>query len=332
MYGLEFKNPEFLLLLIPWGLMVFYYYFRKLYQTESAIAISAERIVEKRQSIRVKTYRLLSPLRFLIILILILGLSRPGKGVDYSSVKNLGIDIMIALDVSDSMMGEDFQPRNRLEVAKKVIKDFIVRRESDRIGMVVFSGDAYLQCPLTIEHQMIVDLIADLDFDTVKEDGTAIGDALALALSRMMDRKSKSKIILLLTDGMNNRGIIDPETAAKACAEMGVKIYAVGIGKEGRVSYPSRGGFFFGRRYLYNHFDATGLQEIAKITAGRFYRAKSSGILWENIKDIDRLEKSQAEIRVYHEFYDRFQYFLIVAISLFFSEIMLRSIFYRKLP
>ncbi len=332
MYDLEFKNPEYLFLLIPWGVMIVYYYLRRLYRSESAIAISSERIVTKRRSIRVKTYRLLSPLRFFAIFILILALSRPGKGIDYSSVKNLGIDIIIALDVSDSMMGEDFQPRNRLEVAKQVIKDFIVQRRSDRIGMVVFSGDAYLQCPLTIEHQMIIDLVDELDFNTVEEDGTAIGDALALALSRMIDRKSTSRIILLLTDGMNNRGIIDPETAAKACAEMGVKIYTVGIGKEGRVTYPSRGGFIFGKRYLYNHFDETGLREIAGITSGKFYRAKSSGILWENIKDIDRLEKSEINIRVYHEFYDRFQYFLIVALSLFFSEIILRSVFYRKLP
>lgn len=332
MYGFECKNPEYLFLLIPWGIMIVYYYLGRLYRSESAIAISSERIVTKRRSIRVATYRFLSPLRFLAIFILILALSRPGKGIDYSSVKNLGIDIMIAFDVSDSMMGEDFKPRNRLEVAKQVIKDFIVRRQSDRIGMVVFSGDAYLQCPLTIEHQMIIDLVDELDFDTVEEDGTAIGDALALALSRMIDRKSKSRIILLLTDGMNNRGIIDPETAAKACAEMGVKIYTVGIGKEGRVAYPSRGGFIFGKRYLYNHFDETGLREIAGITSGRFYRAESSGILWENIKDIDRLEKSEMNSRVYHEFYDRFQYFLIVALSLFFSEIILRSVFYRKLP
>ena len=186
---------------------------------------------------------------------------------------------------------------------------------------IVSSGSVILENSLPV-----------VDFGTVAVDGTAIGDSLALSSSRMMDSKAKSKVILLLTDGMNNKGTIDPETAADACAELGIKVYSVGIGKAGKVPYPSMGGMLFGKNYRYNLFDETGLQNISKTTGGKFYRAKSSGVLWENIKDIDKLERSEVELKVYHEFYDRFYALLIAAVSLFFAEIILRSIFYRKIP
>jgi Ca-activated chloride channel family protein len=332
MMSLEFKNPFLLLLLVPYAVMAAFYVYRKIHQRQAAIALPSETILKKRGSIRVRTYRFLPILRFIAILLLILSVSRPGRGVHYSSIKNTGIDIMITLDVSGSMMGEDFQPKNRLEVAKQVIKDFAGRRGADRIGIVVFSGEAYLQCPLTLEHQMIMEIIDDVDFKTVEEDGTAIGEAITLAASRMMESKSRSRIILLLTDGMNNRGSIDPETAAKACAELDIKVYTVGIGKEGKVPYPAGAAFMFGKRYLYNHFDETSLKNISDITSAKFYRATSTGVLWENIKDIDRLEKSEVDTRSYHEFYDRFELLLIIAFSLFALEIILRSVFYRKLP
>ncbi|HOO73358.1 MAG TPA: VWA domain-containing protein [Spirochaetota bacterium] len=332
MTQLEFKNPLLLLLLVPYVLMAGWYFYARVYRRDSAVALSSERVLNLRRSFRVATYRFLPAFRFAAILLLLVAVARPGKGIHYSSVKNLGIDIMIALDVSGSMMGEDFQPKNRLEVAKQVVADFIGRRSSDRVGMAVFAGEAYLQCPLTVEHDMLTDIVSEIDFTTVGTDGTAIGDAIALSAARMSDDKAKSRIILLLTDGMNNRGAIDPETAANACKDMGVKIYCVGIGKEGKVPYPGQGGLFFGKRYMMNHFDETLLREISEKTGGRFYRAQSSGVLWENISDIDRLEKSEVEVKVYHEFHDRFQYLLAAAMALFFIEILLRSVVYRKIP
>jgi len=329
---IEFKNPLFLFLLIPYFAMVFWYIFNKVYNRDSAIAISSENVINRRVSFRARTYRLLPVLRFIAVLLLILALSRPGRGIHYSSIKNLGIDIMVALDVSGSMSGEDFQPKNRLTVAKQVIADFIKKRKSDRIGMVVFAGEAYLQCPLTVEHNMISEIVDEMDFDTVDIRGTAIGDAIALAASRMMDRKAKSKIILLLTDGMSNMGTIDPETAAKTCAEMGIKLYTVGIGKEGWVNYPGPGGLVFGKRRVFNHFDEGILRKVSGMTGGKFYRATSSGVLWESVRDIDMLEKSEVELKIYHEFFDKFQVFLIISMSLFFLETLLRSIVYRKIP
>jgi Ca-activated chloride channel homolog len=331
MAHLEFKDPLMLLLLVPWAAILAWYLFRQLYNREAAVAISSERIVRVRGSIRASTYRFLPALRFAAMLLLIVALSRPGKGVDYSSVKNLGVDIMIAMDVSQSMRAEDFQPKNRLEVSKQVIGDFVERRTNDRLGMVIFAGEAYLQCPLTLEHGMISDLTGEVDFDSVHTDGTAIGDAIALATARMMDSKAKSRLILLVTDGRNNRGAIDPETAAKAAAEMGIKIYTVGIGKIGEpVPYPT--GIPMIKQQVMLDMDEETLQKVAEITGGKYYNATSSGVLWQNIKDIDRLEKSRIEVKQYHEFYDRFQWLILAAVALFFVEILLRSVVYRKVP
>ncbi len=331
MWHLEFKSPLMLLLLVPWAFMLFWFLFRKLYKREAAIAVSSSGIVSLRRSIRTITYRFLPGLRFAAILLLIIALSRPGKSVTYTSVQTLGIDIMIAMDLSGSMRGEDFEPRNRMEVSKQVIRDFIALRTSDRIGLVVYAGEAYLQCPLTLEHRMISDIVSEVDFYTVHADGTAIGDAIALAASRMIDSKSKSKIIVLITDGRNNTGQIDPDTAAKAAGELGIKIYTVGIGTKGKpVPYPTSVPFM--KQYMMEDLDDDSLKRIAQETGGKYYNATSRGVFWQNIKDIDRLEKSQAATKQYYEFYDGFQWFLIAAAGLFLSEVLLRSLVYRKVP
>jgi Ca-activated chloride channel family protein len=331
MWHLEFKSPFMLILLVPWSFMLFWYRYRKIYTRGAAVAVSSSRIIRRRTTLRSSTYRFLPGLRFVSLLLLIIALSRPGKGVSYSSIKTEGIDIMIAVDVSGSMRGEDFEPRNRLEVSKQVIRDFIAGRKNDRIGLVVYAGEAYLQCPLTLEHDMIGDIIDEIDFETVHAQGTAIGDALALSASRMMDSKAKTRIIVLFTDGRHNTGQMDPETAAKAARELGIKIYTVGIGTKGKpVPYPT--GIPLVKRYMMEDLDEATLQKIADITGGKYYNATSSGVLWRNVKDIDRLEKSQVKMKQYHEFYDGFQWFLTAAMVFFFLEIILRSVVYRKVP
>lgn len=314
MDSFEFNSPVFLFLLIPYTVMIGFFLWKRVFKRGAVIAVSSESIIKKRYSFRVRTYRYLDIFRFLAIFCLIIAAARPGRGIRYSSVKSLGIDIMVALDVSGSMSADDFRP-NRLTVAKKVLRDFIARRKSDRIGLVVYAGEAYLQCPLTLEHNMLNDIIDEIDFRTVEVRGTAIGDAIALSSSRMMESKAVSKVILLITDGRSNVGIIDPETASKTAAELGLKIYSVGIGR--------------GRRMP---IDEKTLQEASKITGGKYYRARSSGVFWEKIKDIDRLEKSNVDLRVYHEFYGRSYIFIIIAVGLFFLEIFLRSAVYRKVP
>ena len=325
----DFRYPYMLFLLIPYFLVIYIYVKRKMNLRGAAFKLSSKTLISTRKSFRSKTYKYLPVLRFFSILILIIALAEPGRSITYTGVDNNGIDIMIALDLSLSMQGEDFEPKNRLQVAKQVVKDFISKRKTDRLGLVIFAGAAYLQCPLTIEHDILLDIIDEIDFDSISIDGTAIGESLALAASRMMDDKSGSRIILLITDGVNNRGSIDPETAAKACSELGIKIYAVGIGKDGSVPYP---GGLFGKRYMENTFDPTVLENAAERTGGKFYRAESSGIFWEQIKEIDKLEKRVYQVKKYYEFSSQFEKYIIAAMVLFFFEILLRSLYYRKIP
>ena len=331
MESLGFKYPYFLLLLIPLFIYIYLYIFRSIGGRRLTISAPSSDLLKKRESIKTRTYPYIIYLRLLAIFFLILSLAAPGKNITYTSIKNYGLDIMIALDLSGSMSGEDFKP-NRLEAAKSVVLDFINKRQNDRIGLVVFAGNAYLQSPLTVDYEIIKEIINDLDFDSVDEDGTAIGDAVALSASRMMDSKTKSKLILLITDGVNNCGEIDPETAAEACADMNIKIYTVGIGKDGVVEYPNPAGSFFPKRKVLNQFNGESLEKISEITGGTYFRADSSGLFSASMEDIDKLEKSDSEVKIYNEFDDRSKWILIVGISLFFIEIILKSLFYRKLP
>lgn len=326
-----FRYPLYLLLLIPFAAAAVWYFAGKMRSRGSAAAVSSRAIVRQSRSIRAVTYPYLPVLRAAAVLLLIIAAASPGKKITHTTIKKSGIDIMIALDVSTSMRAEDFQPENRLLVAKKVIADFISRREGDRIGLVIFAREAYLQCPLTVEHEIILEILNEVDFDSVTADGTAIGDAVALSSSRLIEKNSAGKMILLLTDGMNNSGSIDPETAADASAGLGIKIYPVGIGKEGRVPFP-RGGGIFGPSYVINQFDETALRNIAEKTGGKFYRAQSSGVLWENMSEINSLERSPAEVKKYQEFISGASELLALAAAFFFLEIFLRSAVYRKVP
>lgn len=332
MEHLGFKYPLFLLLLIPLAVWIFFYVFRGAGRRTSAVAVSSSDIVKKRESVKTKTYPYIGYMRFISIFLLIIALAAPGKKTTYTSIKNQGLDIIIALDLSGTMMGEDFQPDNRLEVAKKVVSDFIGKRPNDRIGLVVFAGNAYLQSPLTVDHDIIQEIVGDLDFDSVDEDGTAIGDALALSASRMMDSKARGKMILLITDGMNNRGEIDPETAAKTCQELNIKVYAVGIGRDGRVPIANPAGPMFPRQYMMNQFNEESLKKVAETTGGVYFRAESTGVFSASMEQIDKLEKSESELKVYQQFDDRSGWILLAGVSLFFIEVLLRSLFYRKLP
>jgi len=331
MEAIGFKYPYFLLLLIPLFIYIYLYVFRSMGRGRIALHTPSSDMIKKREGIKTKTYPYIIYLRFIAVFFLVIALAAPGKNITYTSIKSYGIDIMITLDLSGSMAGEDFKP-NRLEAAKSVVLDFINKRQNDRIGLVVFAGNAYLQSPLTVDHEIIKEIIGDLDFDSVDEDGTAIGDAIALAASRLTDSKAKSKLILLITDGVNNRGEIAPETAAEACAGMNIKIYTVGIGKDGLVEYPNPAGLIFPKRRVMNQFNGESLEKISKITGGVYFRADSSGLFSASMEDIDKLEKSNAEVRVYNEFDDRSRWILIAGISLFLIEIILKSLFYRKLP
>ncbi|WP_237390519.1 vWA domain-containing protein [Fulvivirga sediminis] len=258
------------------------------------------------------------------IALIILALARPQKTNEKVEQWTEGIDIMLVVDISQSMQIEDFKP-NRLEAAKNVAEDFIDGRFQDRIGMVIFSGDAYSLSPLTTDYDLLKSYIEDINFDMIENRGTAIGSALAVATNRMRESDSKSKVVILLSDGDNTAGNIDPLTAAKLAAAYDIKIYSIAIGKEGKVPF---GKDFFGRpRMIENTMDETTLREIAKIGEGQFYRVSDNEALQQVFDLIDKYEKAEIKESRYKDTTDFYRNYLIWAICFFLLWLLLKSTF-----
>ncbi|MFW5808233.1 MAG: vWA domain-containing protein [Spirochaetota bacterium] len=329
---MTFNEPVYLLFFIPFAVFTAFFWIRKLNRREYSVPISSVTVSSGRRDIRALTYPYLPVLRFLSIALLILSLAQPGRRITYSEVENYGVDIMIVQDISVSMLGLDFKPRNRLHVSKQLVKDFIQKRTTDRIGMVVFAGEAYLQAPLTTDYTIIEELIDQVEFDDISEEGTAIGNAIALASARMADSDTKSRIILLITDGASNAGIVDPETAARIAKESGIRIYTIGIGTKGEYMIFVPRGRHAGYHRNDGSYDEESLKEISDITGGKFYRATDTDSFARYIGEIDALEKSRFKVKQYHEFEGGWMQLLVAAFVLYIIEILLRSVFYRKIP
>lgn len=258
------------------------------------------------------------------IALMFLALARPQKTNEQVEQWTEGIDIMLILDISHSMKIEDFVP-NRMEAAKKVAKRFISGRIQDRIGLVIFSGEAISYAPLTTDYSLLKNLIKDINFDMIKEPGTAIGSALGVAINRMRESETKSKVAILLSDGENTAGSIDPKTAAELAYGYGVKVYAIGVGKEGRVPY---GTDMFGRpRYIEQHLDETALREIAKIGKGKYFRATNNKALTKIFDQIDQFEKAEIKETRYKDTKDYYQIYLVWGIVFFLIWMLLKSTF-----
>jgi Ca-activated chloride channel family protein len=239
---------------------------------------------------------------------------------------------MLVLDTSSSMQAEDFKPRNRLHVAKAVVKDFISKRTNDRIGLVVFSAQAISQCPLTLDYDVLRDLVDRVDFG-ILEDGTAIGVALATACNRIKDSASKGRVVVLLTDGRNNMGMISPLTAAKVAKSLGVKVYTVGVGTTGVAPVPVRDPLF-GRRTvpMEVQLDEETLKQIAETTEGEYFRATDAEELKQIYDRIDELEKTKIETKTYTSYTDKFSLFIIPALVLLVLELWLGDGLIRRFP
>jgi Ca-activated chloride channel family protein len=274
---------------------------------------------------------LLTSLRILALAAGILALARPQSGVQGEEVKTEGIDIVLAMDVSSSMLAEDIEP-NRIAAAKTVASDFVRGRRNDRIGLVIFSGRSYTQCPLTTDYGIITALLEELEVGMI-EDGTAIGTGLGVAVNRLRDSEAKSKVIILLTDGRNNRGEIDPKTAAELASTFGIKVYTIGAGKKGLARYPVDDPVF-GRRYVQIQvdIDEDTLKAIAEIAEGQYFRATDRASLEEIYHEIDQLEKTEIEITEFTRYSELFHFPLGIAVLLLMIELMLRNTRFRKLP
>lgn len=280
---------------------------------------------------RVKLYRFLPLLPIAGLVCFILALARPQLTLIEEKITAEGIDIMLVMDLSSSMLSRDFNP-DRLEVSKKVAQDFVNRRTHDRIGLVAFAGEAYTQCPLTMDHTILIDFIDRLSVGSV-EDGTAIGMGLATAVNRIKEAQVPSKIIILLTDGVNNAGYIAPLTAAEIAATMGVKVYTVAVGSMGNALSPinrlMNGRYIFGMAKV--EIDTDLLKNISDMTGGQFYRATDNQSLEKIYEEIDRLEKTEIEVEVFKRYRDEYRRFLSMGLFFFFIGWILRETIFKIL-
>lgn len=316
----RFKDPLWLFLLILPAAYIYVRYYTAFLKPPSIPYSDLATFDGIGASWRTKLASAMPGLKALAISILIFALARPQSGYGDTRQSVEGVDIMLALDTSGSMKAEDFKPKNRLYVAKEVIRNFIEGRESDRLGLVVFARRSFTQCPLTTDYELLKSLLDKVDFGMV-EDKTAIGLAIANAANRLRESNAKSKIIILLTDGVNNVDDLSPIDAAKAAAALGIKIYTIGAGRPGLVDIPVETGF--GVRYVQqeSEIDEDALREIASLTGGQFYRAKDETTLKQIYEQISKLEKTKIEVHRFYRYNELFGQFLIVGLGLLLAEL-----------
>lgn len=319
----------FSLLIIPVLLVLFYAWRNRQMMPEIKLS-SIAGVQQYGNSIRGLLKSFLFLFRIIIACLLIMALARPQSTLQEENITSEGIDIVLAMDVSGSMLAMDFDP-NRLEAAKKVAADFIDNRPNDRIGLVVFAGESFTQSPITIDHRVLQKLLSEIK-DGLLEDGTAIGMGLATSVNRLKESESKSKVVILLTDGVNNSGYIDPITATEAALQYGIRVYTIGVGKEGKAKIPVKQG----NRTKYVDFDVNIdeelLKKIAQMTNGEYYRAKDNESLKGIYEEIDILEKSRIEVASISRVSEMFLPFVLIAGLLLLLEILLRYTILRSIP
>jgi len=330
---LRFEDPWLLIFLLLVPLLVFYGW-RSM--GSSRIWFSSLGVLQQLKSPATLVLRRgLIVLRCLAVSLFILAFARPQSGIKSTEITTEGIDIMLCLDTSGSMQALDFKTEGkkgtRLQAVQKVVNNFIRGRKNDRIGMVVFGQEAFTQCPLTLDYGVLLSLL-----DSVKigmaGDSTAIGSALGICVKRLKDLTSKSKVIILLTDGRNNSGTLGPATAAEVAKTYNIKTYTIGVGSEGEA--PFLVDSFFGKQYIYQKvdLDEKTLQEIARVTDGRYFRATNTQALEKIYKQIDEMEKTEVKIKEYMEYEELFMYFLIPGLCLLLLEVLFANTRLRKIP
>ena len=274
-------------------------------------------------------------LRCLAFIFIVIVMARPQTHTSWGNKQVEGIDIMLAMDVSTSMLAEDLKP-NRLEAAKNVASEFISDRPNDNIGLTIFAGEAFTQCPMTTDHASLINMLRSVRTDIAARglisDGTAIGMGLANAVSRLKDSKAKSKVVILLTDGSNNMGDISPLTSAQIAKSLGIRVYTIGVGTNKVAPYPMpvAGGVQYVNIPV--EIDSKTLKNIAETTDGNYYRATSNNQLKQIYKDIDKLEKSKMDMKKYSKFYEAYQPFAIIALLILLCEVILRTAVFRRIP
>lgn len=331
MKNVTFLNPEFfwLFLLIP--IAIAWLFWRRNKQTPT-LKVSSLKGFQGTNSILAKLYPFLHVLRLLALSSLIVAMARP-RTVDISNKTKTtkGIDIVMAVDVSGSMLAKDLKP-NRMEALKRVASDFVQQRPNDRIGLVVYAAEAYTKTPVTSDKAVILDAISSIKYDNVLQDGTGIGMGLTTAINRLKESKAKSKVIILLTDGVNNAGFIEPETASDIAQQYGIKVYTIGIGTNGMAEFPyaiaPNGQFLF--RMMQVEIDAKLLQSIAQKTGGKYFRATGNEKLAQIYNEINKLETTEIEELKFYDYDEKYRPFVWIAGILLLAEISFRNTIFRS--
>lgn len=325
--GIEFAHPGFfwLLLLIPVTVAWYIWRERRLYGNLSVSAVKGFKL--PKQSLLPKFRHAGIVLRSLALAALIVALARPQSSLSWQNSTTEGIDIIIASDISGSMLAEDFKP-NRLEAGKNIAIDFIKNRPDDRIGLVIFSGESFTQCPLTIDHDVLVNLYNDIKYGMI-DDGTAIGMGLATAVNRLKESSAKSKVVILLTDGSNNMGSIPPLTAAEIAKQFNIRVYTVGIGTHGMAPYPFQTPNGIQYQNVPVDIDEGTLTKIANTTGGKYFRATNNTTLKNIYEKIDKLEKAKIDVTQYHKKTEMYLPWAIIALALLLVEFILRNTLFR---
>lgn len=327
-----FANPSYiylLLLLIP----LIGWYFWKMRKNQASVEMSSSQAFDAPKAVTAKVYLRHVPfvLRMIAIALVIVILARPQSTNSWQNSSTEGIDIMMAIDISSSMLAQDLRP-NRLEAAKNVAAAFINGRPNDNIGLVVFSAESFTQCPLTTDHAILLNLFKNIQSGMI-EDGTAIGLGLANAVSRIKDSQAKSKVIILLTDGSNNRGEIAPVTAAEIAKTFGIRVYTIGVGTKGAAPYPFRlPGGTVQTQMIPVDIDEPTLKQIATTTGGQYFRATDNASLKEIYSEIDQMEKTKINVREYSKKQEEYKNIALLLLALLLLELLLKHTLLKKIP
>lgn len=327
-----FANPSYiylLLLLIP----LIGWYFWKMRKNQASVEMSSSQAFDAPKAVTAKVYLRHVPfvLRMIAIALVIVILARPQSTNSWQNSSTEGIDIMMAIDISSSMLAQDLRP-NRLEAAKNVAAAFINGRPNDNIGLVVFSAESFTQCPLTTDHAILLNLFKDIQSGMI-EDGTAIGLGLANAVSRIKDSQAKSKVIILLTDGSNNRGEIAPVTASEIAKTFGIRVYTIGVGTKGEAPYPFRlPGGMIQTQMIPVDIDEPTLKQIATTTGGQYFRATDNASLKEIYSEIDQMEKTKISVREYSKKQEEYKNIALLLLALLLLELLLKHTLLKKIP
>lgn len=329
---ISFAN-KWVLWLIPLVFIIagLWWYFRAKKQYPTLILSGTASLAGAQKPFRAALKNLLPVLRVLTIILLLIAIARPQTQFDEEKIKTEGIDIVLSMDVSASMLAKDFRP-NRLESAKKVAMDFIDGRPNDRIGLVIFGGESFTQCPVTIDHVIVRQQLKQVK-NGLLEDGTAIGMGLATAVQRLRELEGKSKVVILMTDGVNNKGMVDPKTAADLAVRFGVRVYTIGVGTNGMAMTPAyiqNGEIIFQNMPV--QIDEDVLKDIAKSTGGQFFRATNEKKLKEIYDQINKLEKTKIEVSAYSRKTEKFHVFALGAALLLITELLARYLIVRSIP